>query len=135
MKDILGLLTGWKGYLAAAGIAALLAASGAWWITATAKNAVIADLKRIDAEKDRNAYKASLDHFVTTANGINAAALNFTALENMLGKKFAGLSSEFANVVAKNPLPVGCTPGPERLRIIRNATATANNAAAGYKAR
>jgi hypothetical protein len=60
LSAVTGALSGVWGYVAAAGIAAILAASGAWYVVHRMDESTIADMKTADAVAGQNALKAAL---------------------------------------------------------------------------
>lgn len=131
MQKIIAFLGGWKGYVAAGLLAGAVAAGGAWWLCSVIKDKEIADLKLIDSNKDRDAYKAGLEAFQKAAQQIADAAAKYGDDRKRLNEEFAKIERGLRDAMAQNPLPVGCKPDAARMRVNSDAVAAANKAASG----
>ena len=131
MGTISKFLIGWKGYVAAAGVAAVFAASTAVWATSTIYGARIANLNASIATEHANNAEASLAQFTSDAGKIHDAAIQFGGIKNDLNVSLTKLSKDFANVSSSHPLDPKCRPTADRLRILSLAVAAANAAAFG----
>jgi len=114
----------WLGIaLAVIGIAGAGAYAGARWEKGNTLKAekALSDFKAAQADEALKKFKTDADRIVTASDAYTA---NVTTLKGSID----GIATELKNVQAKNPLPHGCKPGPDRLRVIGNAVSAANAA-------
>lgn len=74
--------------------------------------------------------QANANHFADASKQINESAKDYIGKSEQLKKQIAELKKELAHAKKNHPVPADCHPGPDRLRVLKNAV-TAANAAAG----
>jgi len=114
----------WLGIaLAVIGVAGAGAYAGARWEEGKTLKVekAFSDFKAAQSDAALKKFKADADRIVTASDAYTA---NVTTLKGSID----GIATELKNVQAKNPLPHGCKPGPDRLRVIGNAVSAANAA-------
>lgn len=125
IKLFLGGLGAW-GYIAAAGLAALLAVSATHWIDAKAYGLEISNIRNADLTAQNNAVTASLAKLNGFIANMNTADANYQLDLTRIGSTFASLQKELQNALAQKPLPVDCKPDANRLRILQASISAAN---------
>ena len=120
------LLSPWSWLVIAIGLLGI--AAGGWyggmrWENGNTLKAekALSDFKAAQADEALKKFKTDADRIVTASDAYTA---NVTTLKGSID----GIATELKNVQAKNPLPHGCKPGPDRLRVIGNAVSAANAA-------
>jgi hypothetical protein len=130
--SVLSFLTGgWKACLASAALSAVLAGGVAWYATSLPYKAEIANMKAAQAQSIAANAQAALKQYAGDAATINAAANGLIAIEQGLNSKFGSLTLDLASHEKAVPLPADCKPDAFRLRVLSDAVAAANAAAAG----
>lgn len=131
LPSFLGVIGGWQGYAAAAGVAALLSIAATSWLVSMPYRLIIAQMERDKAISEAFSYKAAADQFKGDAGLIHDAASHFLGQQIDLNQKLDQISRDFRNGL-KTPLPANCAPDRERLQYLTAAIAAANTAA-GYQ--
>lgn len=131
MGKLLGLLGGWQGYAAAAGLSALLSIAATYYITSMSYKVTISGMERDTANQSAADAMASLKQFQANVDKMTAAAGAFTNLQFVLDAQFGKISKDFNNAIKAKPLPADCVPDAGRLHSLVQAVAAANAAAAG----
>lgn len=86
------------------------------------------DVKAAQTKQELQQTKGLLDGFVRTADGINAAALEFGGISHDLSTNIGVISRDFHNAARNNPLPVDCKPDAFRVRSLSASIAATNTA-------
>lgn len=132
MVELLALLGGWRGYVASAAVAALLAGGAACYLTSLGYRLTLAQIERDHANAAVTAANQALTQFETDAAAIHGAAESFGIAQDDLNGKLATISKEFHAAIKATPLPADCKPDAVRLRKLSAAIA-ATNTAAGFQ--
>lgn len=104
----------------------LLLAGAAGWVANGWRHGVeLADLQRAHAEFRATLSETALADVQADAATIRAAATEFATIQSTLAPRMTALTKELRNVPK---LPVGCVPGPERVRNLDAAIDAANQA-------
>ena len=83
------------------------------------------------AEEKAEQIQSNADHFRDATKKINDISSEYLRNAEPLKKQIAELKKELADEQKNNPVPADCRPDADRLRILKNAIAVANRAAAG----
>lgn len=122
------LIGGWRGYVAAAASAAILAGGTAWTMQGWRYGERIALLER-DQEKGRaDANAAALSSLRTDLQTISAAARRAVADASALPGRIGIISKALTNAI---PLPAGCRPDDLRVRSLTDTVRATNDTATG----
>lgn len=112
----------------ALGVGAVALAIGAFWAYGESKEA-------LGAANERNkAIAAAAAAFAQDVEKANEAGATLTAALDKLAGLEPRVMEKYKYVKQAAPLPIGCVPGPDRLRAISDAIDSAN-AAAGHAIR
>lgn len=122
----LGVLGGWQGYAATAGLAALLSISATFYVTSLGYRLTIAHMEAANADADRERANLSLAQFAADADRIHASADAFSRMQLGMDLTFGKISHDFQAAIKAKPLPVDCVPDDVRLRSLSAAVAAAN---------
>lgn len=81
-----------------------------------------------EAEKAEQ-IQSNADHFRDATEKINAEASQYSGNSRELEKQIANLKKELSDAKKNHPVPAGCRPGSDRLRVLKDAVRAANSAA------
>ncbi|CUI50371.1 hypothetical protein [Achromobacter xylosoxidans] len=122
-EKVVGLLVGWRGYVAAAAVGAV----AAWFVLDALHGREISELRleqsRDDLSVAREAIQQTNDDLLAMAANARAAAAAGPELTASIG----ALSKAVKNA---NPLPAGCRPDTDRVRSLTDSVRAARGAAA-----
>lgn len=125
-EKLVGLLVGWRGYVAAA----VAGAVAAWFVLDALHGREISELRleqsRDDLSVAREAIQQTNDDLLAMAAYARAAAAAGTELTASIG----AFSKAVKNA---NPLPAGCRPDTDRVRSLTDSVRAARGAAAGQR--
>lgn len=124
--------------LGGAVLSAAVAVPVTMWATAQPYKLKIADLELQLQKKETEKAKqqgadtaASLAQLQTFIGNMNKAGVDYSKSQGALFKQIDNLAKAFADEQKANPLPDGCKPTAERLRILERAVNAANAARLG----
>jgi len=127
---MLRVLTGWKGYTAAAvaGAALLAGAAGGVWL--------YGEIRYRAGESAAKAEQrmAELESFRVESQRLASIAAELHATTNTLRAAAPGFIEAYTRETILSPLPADCVPGAGRLRVINDAIRAANTAAGAGRA-
>jgi hypothetical protein len=113
-------------FMVGAGLAVGVLAFGAGWvINGWRLETALSKLKTAQAVEKANQATAALTALQADAAAIHQAATEYAGIETTLAPKIAALTKELRNA---KPLPVGCSPSPDRVRNLDAAIDAANQA-------
>ncbi|MFY3654170.1 hypothetical protein ACOTEO_29095 [Achromobacter xylosoxidans] len=125
-EKLVGLLVGWRGYVAAAVVGAV----AAWFVLDALHGREISELRleqsRDDLSVAREAIQQTNDDLLAMVANARAAAAAGTELTASIG----AFSKAVKNA---NPLPAGCRPDTDRVRSLTDSVRAARGAAAGQR--
>lgn len=81
-----------------------------------------------DASRQLEQATSALEQVQFTSGLIAERAREFTSRDEVLGREMVRIRKELRDAL-HTPLPDGCLPDPERMRVLREAVAAANAAA------
>jgi len=120
---LVGILTGWKGYVAAA----VAGVGAAWHVLAAVRGQALAELRLERTADDLAVARGSIEQ---TNRDLQAMAQNARAAAAIgleLTASFGALSKALKNA---SPLPAGCRPDVDRMQNLTDAVRAARSAAA-----
>jgi hypothetical protein len=132
VSRLLTWLAGWKGYAAVGLVSASLAAGATGYVTALSYRLTIAQMQYRQVEADLREGEAALANFAAQIGRIQNATQALAGVQDGLGRRFDVISRNLQDAIKSHPLPSGCMPDVERMRIL-NAAVAAANAATGTK--
>lgn len=109
-------------------ITAIVCFLAGWWVNGMRKNSEIEQLKAEHASAIAERDRREADARQALSDAIESAALQYQKQSDEMASKIEKLKQEYANAKKKNPLPAGCSPDAERMRIIREAVSGVNSA-------
>lgn len=117
---------GWQGYVAAAGLSALVVVPATAWLTSKPYQIAIAKMERDKAQGQADSWKALMDQFAADAARVHESAQTYQSIKGDMDAKFAALTKDFRDATRLHPLPVDCVPDDFRVRSFHQAIDTAN---------
>lgn len=128
-----GFLNPYMLWVKLAGAALALAAvfGSGMWLEAKFKNVQIANLERDAAEQTAVDATASLTQLQKFISNMHGATVEYGNQQDALFAAINKLHADFTKAANLKPLPIDCRPDNERLRILSQAVAATNTAAAG----
>jgi hypothetical protein len=110
-------------------IASVLAGGATFWLTSQGYKATISQMKADEAKAEAARSNAILAKYQAYAAQISAAAQTYVATQGALDTKIGDIQKGLKSVIAKTPLPRGCKPTADRVRVLTTAVSAANSAA------
>lgn len=120
---LVGILTGWKGHVAAA----VAGAGAAWYVLAAVHGQALAELRLERTADDLAVARGSIEQTNRDLQAMAQNARAAAAIGPELTASIGALSKALKNA---NPLPAGCRPDADRVRTLTDAVRAARGAAA-----
>lgn len=124
---VINALAGWKGYAASALVGALMAGATAWTAQGWRYGAQIAETKAAQETARADANADAVRSLAADIQTISAAARRAADVAPQLTARVSTLSQALKNA---NPLPIGCRPDADRVRVLTNAVHATNDSTA-----
>lgn len=125
IKLALGSLGGVWGYLAAAGVAAVIATGATYSVVHNANAVAYEQLQLQKSGEEKASISASLAQLQGFIAQMHVAATDFVAIQNDIDTRFDALKKGLPHAFAV-PLPANCKPDVERVRSLHAAVAATN---------
>jgi hypothetical protein len=123
-----GIFGGVWGYVATAGVGAVIVAGLAVPLATAPYKIEVANLKAQIANQKATDTQAALDQFKRILAGVQTSKIEYGALRDEMNKRFDDLSRRFRNAIKAQPLPDDCKPDDVRLQHANEAIDAANKA-------
>lgn len=130
MEWLASFFAGWRAWVAALGVATLVAAGGGFYAGHHWAGDDLQQLRAQVAQQDADTADASLKKLQGFIDQMQVASQEYGQSRDQMFARLDLLRKEFRNAVKAAPLPPGCFPDAARVRALSEAVDTTNAAIA-----